>query len=152
MLAQNGVRLIGVAVSDGIEDAAMMIDQITPPIIPVAEQSAPIAMRAQQQAVDGPIQRAQRLRPAGGDQRGMKAMVSDAARIRIVDGRGDPVERGAQRLEIGQGRAFAGEPDGLALDCRAGLHHIVDHAGMVRDGEGEEITEYRDIRAADHRA
>ena len=60
-----------------------------------------------------------------------------------------PSQGRSQLFEIAQGGALAGQPDGLAFDGDARLHHVLDHARVAGDGEGEEVAEDGDIGAAD---
>ena len=52
-----------------------------------------------------------------------------------------------QAFEIGDISALAGEPDRLALDRDAGLHHVIRHVCLLGEREGEEVIEDRDVRS-----
>ena len=77
----------------------------------------------------------------------MEFEVGHAAGVRFVDRFRDPRQRCLQTFEIGDVCAFAGEPDRLAFDRDAGLHHVIRHVRLLGEREGEEVIQDRDVRS-----
>ena len=82
----------------------------------------------------------------------MERIIGIRAGLGVVHGGMDAVQRGTQPLQIGQGGPRAGQANGLALDGDARLHRVVEQLGTLRQGEGKEVTNSRNVGAAHHGA
>ena len=149
MLPHDLFGMLRIAADDGVEDPAVIVDQVGFHGVEDLEKLPSPAMGVHQDARHGLMQHDQRLGLAGGHHRAMKLEIRHPAGIRIVDRLDDARERLLQLLEIGHGRPFRREPDSLALDGDARLHHIVDDVGLLGEREGEKVVEHGQVRPAD---
>ena len=152
MLEQQLIGTRGIAIGNGRQDAAVMVDEKIFDAVHAHDLLAAFHMGAAQQVRYGRIDDRQRRRVSGGHQHGMEGIIRPAAAQRVLDRLDDPLERGAKGIEIGGRGLAAGEPHGLALDCDACLHDVVDRVGFLRQRQREELAEHGEIRAPHHRA
>jgi hypothetical protein len=82
----------------------------------------------------------------------MKSEVRLAAGFGVVERIDQRIEESRDGLQIALGGAFAGQPDGLALDGDSRLQDVVQDVGLGGEAQGERLAQHRGVGTAHERA